>query len=321
MLIYIIDVTDGFEKGIVRVIVTLLQQRTQKTFWSDFMIIRKLIRSLYDPEQIFVINLPNCSALSDALLPPATKLGQGYVFTGVCDSVHKGGVSASVHTGIPHHPGSRHHPRADPPGSRHPLEQTPPPGSRHPPKQTAPRSRPPTTEHAGRYSKCVGGMHPTRMQSCYHLQTKFAKVMFLQVSVCPQGEGGMRGWQGGACVVAKGACMVVGGGGACVVARGRLRGCRGHVWLQWGTCMVVGGVCGCGGHAWLQGGMHGCRGHVWLLGACMVVGGHAWLLGGVHGCRVVYVGYDEIRSMSERYASYWNAFLYCYRSKSSKSSF
>ena len=26
------------------------------------------------------------------LLPPATKLGQGYIFTGVCDSVHRGGV-------------------------------------------------------------------------------------------------------------------------------------------------------------------------------------------------------------------------------------
>ena len=30
------------------------------------------------------------------LLPPATKLGQGYVFTGVCDSVH-GGVPDQVH--------------------------------------------------------------------------------------------------------------------------------------------------------------------------------------------------------------------------------
>ena len=29
------------------------------------------------------------------LLPPATKLGQGYVFTRVCDSVHRG-VSVSV---------------------------------------------------------------------------------------------------------------------------------------------------------------------------------------------------------------------------------
>ena len=31
------------------------------------------------------------------------------------------------------------------------------------------------------------GMHPTGMHSCYHLQTKFAKVMFLHMCVCPQG--------------------------------------------------------------------------------------------------------------------------------------
>ena len=41
---------------------------------------------------------------------------------------------------------------------------------------------------------------------------------------------------------------------------------------------------------------------VWLLGACMVVGG-------MRGCRGACVGYDDIRSMSGRYASYWNAFL------------
>ena len=68
------------------------------------------------------------------LLPPATKLGQGYVFTGVCDSVHRG-VSASVHAGI-HTP---------PAGSSHPLGADTP----FPPKQTTPcgadplRSRPP----------------------------------------------------------------------------------------------------------------------------------------------------------------------------------
>ena len=40
----------------------------------------------------------------------------------------------------------------------------------------------------------------------------------------------------------------------------------------------------------------------WLpgVGACVVVGG---------AC----VGYDEIRSMSGRYASYWNAFLFSVR--------
>ena len=70
--------------------------------------------------------------------------------------------------------------------------------------------------------------------------------------------------------------------------------------------MVVGGMHGYGGCAWLCGGMRGCRGacmvaggcgwgvcvfvggHVWLKesfgGKCMV-GGHAWLLGGVRRTR------------------------------------
>ena len=59
----------------------------------------------------------------------------------------------------------------------------------------------------------------------------------------------------------------------------------GRAWL-WGACVVAGG-------AWLQEGMHGCGGE----GACVVAG----------GC--VVAGYDEIRSMSGRYASYWNVFL------------
>ena len=87
----------------------------------------------------------------------------------------------------------------------------------------------------------------------YRSQTKFAKVMFLQVSVCPHG--------GGACVVA--------GGWVCVVALG------GHVWLlrggmhgSWGgACMVA------------PGGVHGFFG-----GACMVFSGGAWFFpGGMRG--------------------------------------
>ena len=56
-------------------------------------------------------------------------------------------------------------------------------------------------------------------------------------------------------------------------------------------------------------------------GVCVVfAGGHAWFLpGGVHGfcwgacvvfARGACVEYDEIQSMSGRYACYWNAFLY-----------
>ena len=66
-----------------------------------------------------------------------------------------------------------------------------------------------------------------------------------------------------------------------------------------------------GGCAWLltggvcvvapRGGMRGCS---WR-GACVVAPGGACMVapGGVRGF------FDEIRSMSGRYASYWNAFL------------
>ena len=155
----------------------------------------------------------------------------------------------------------------------------------------------------------------------YRPQTKFAKVMFLQVSVCPQGGAcmvargeacmvapgeGVRGCSGGACMVARGACMVAPGGHVWLL-QGGMCGCSG------GACMVApGGVCGCsgGGHAWFFGG------HAWFfLGVCMVFAGGAcvvfsrgcvWFFPGGGAC----IGYDEIRSMSGRYASYWNAFLF-----------
>ena len=100
----------------------------------------------------------------------------------------------------------------------------------------------------------------------------------------------------------------------------------GHAWFYsggvcgfiWGMCMVL--FRGhawfySGGHAWFYlGGMHG-----FIRGACMVLfGGHAWFyLGGMCGfiwggmCGFFsFFGYNEIRSMSGRYASYWNAFLF-----------
>ena len=92
---------------------------------------------------------------------------------------------------------------------------------------------------------------------------------------------------GGACVVAP--------GGACMVARGGMRGCwggmcgcsGGHVWFYLGACVVL-----------FRGGMHG---FIW--GACVVL-----FRGGMRGF-FRFFGYNEIRSMSGRYASYWNAFL------------
>ena len=70
------------------------------------------------------------------------KLGQGNVFTGICDSVYRG-VAASVHAGIPS-------PGVDTPQSRH-----------------LPGADTPCAEHAGKYGQHAGGTHPTGMQSCY----------------------------------------------------------------------------------------------------------------------------------------------------------
>ena len=105
-------------------------------------------------------------------------------------------------------------------------------------------------------------------------------------------RGGMRVCSGEVCVVAPGGHAWLLLGGACMVAPG---GC---------ALLLPGGMCGCS-----RGGVCGC-----FQGVCIVApGGHVWLLlggacvvapGGVHGF------FDEIRSMSGRYASYWNAFLF-----------
>ena len=61
--------------------------------------------------------------------------------------------------------------------------------------------------------------------------------------------------------------------------------------------------------AW--GGMHGCSGGMY---GCSRGGMHGILQGvGVHGFWGGMHGFfDEIQSMSGRYASYWNAFLFHY---------
>ena len=113
----------------------------------------------------------------------------------------------------------------------------------------------------------------------YRLQTKFAKVMFLHMSVS-------HSVHRGACMVARGRAWLLGG----------VHGCGGHAWL-WGACMVARGC------AWLQGGMCGCEGHAWLWGACtvawgacVVAGGCAWLQGAcmVAGAWVVAGGIHGI---------------------------
>ena len=99
-----------------------------------------------------------------------------------------------------------------------------------------------------------------------------------------------------------GACVVAKGWGHAWLGVGAVCGYQGGVWLL-GACMVAGEVCGCWGVCMVAGevcvvagGVHGCRGGVWLQGRTCV-------------------GYDEIRSMSRQYASYWNAFLFILKFK------
>ena len=99
-----------------------------------------------------------------SLLPAATKLGQGNIFTPVCDSVNRGGTWSGPRGGTwqtPPRPGTpppRDQTRHTPPQTRPPQDQTPPqPGTPPllPPDQTPPPpdqtpSRSSTT--SGRYA-------------------------------------------------------------------------------------------------------------------------------------------------------------------------
>ena len=91
---------------------------------------------------------------------------EGYIFTGVCLSMG-GGVSGSVHAGIPPPqeqtpPGTRHPPGADtlPPP---PREEQTPPWEQTPPRSTPPRNRHPLPRET---ATVADGTHPTGMHSC-----------------------------------------------------------------------------------------------------------------------------------------------------------
>ena len=115
-------------------------------------------------------------------------------------------------------------------------------------------------------------------------------------------------------VLFRGACMVLFGGHAWFYLGG-------HAWFYSGVCawFYPGGV-----HGFIWGGMHGFIWgvHGFIRGACVVLfGGHAWfysggmcgfIWGGMRGFSSFF-GYNEIRSMSGRYVSYWNAFLFRFK--------
>ena len=84
------------------------------------------------------------------LLPATTKLGQGNVFTGICDSVQRGVCLSACWDTTPQEqtpPEDQTPLGADTPPDHTPWEQTPP-GSRHPQEQTPSQTRhPPWSRH------------------------------------------------------------------------------------------------------------------------------------------------------------------------------
>ena len=177
--------------------------------------------------------------------------------------------------------------------------------------------------------------------SFYRPQRSWGKVIFSEACVnnsvhrggvhgCSGGgvhgctRGGMHGFIRG--------CMVLFGGHAWFYSGGVWFYLGGHAWFYLGGHAWFYS----GGHVWfysgggfIRGGVHGFiqqRGACMVLfsrgacvvlfsrGACMVLfsRGACMVLfsrGGPHGF-FSFSGYDEIRSMSGRYASYWNAFLF-----------
>ena len=82
---------------------------------------------------------------------PQTKLREGYVFTAVCDSVHRGVCLSACWDTTPLNQAP---PGADTPQSRHPHEAPHPPGSRHTPLRGAGTNPPPPEQTLPLHCAC-----------------------------------------------------------------------------------------------------------------------------------------------------------------------
>ena len=225
-----------------------------------------------------------------SLLPPANIVCEGYVFTGVFHSVHRGGMHGRGACMV---------------GGVHGMECAWWGGGMHG-----------GGVHGGEGACMVGvcmaggcvwqGVHGRGMHGRGDVWWEACVAgEHVWQGVCMAGGACMTGVCMAGCTHDREVCMTgeisgglggvhgCSGGHACVVAPG------GHVWL------LLGGVCGCSrGHAWLlPGGVHGCSQggmHSYPQEACMVARrGHVWLLPGGHAWDKMRYG-DTINQWSVR---------------------
>ena len=105
------------------------------------------------------------------LYRPQRSCGQGYVFTRVCDSVHKGGGSPGRENPPPRQGRTPppHRTRETPRAGRTPLDQETPPGRENPPptrQNPPPGPGRPSGKQTPEYGLRAAGTHPTGMHSC-----------------------------------------------------------------------------------------------------------------------------------------------------------
>ena len=135
-----------------------------RNFVSRLLILTETNRASLNQHLYLCHPPPTTWMVNDAFLPAATKLGQGNVFTGVCDSIHRGGVCLRACWDASH-PLPRTRDPSPFPGPGRPL----PPGPGRPPQDQAdpPRTRQtPPGKQTPVYGQWAAGTHPTGMHSC-----------------------------------------------------------------------------------------------------------------------------------------------------------
>ena len=116
---------------------------------------QRLILLMYDVQKsVCIVHVSPYSVYvsvsSESLLPAATKLGQGNVFTAVCDSVNRGGMRQTPPQEADSPPKKQTpSPRSRPPP---PKKQTPPPKEADPPRPQETDPPPGILSMSGRYA-------------------------------------------------------------------------------------------------------------------------------------------------------------------------
>ena len=117
----------------------------------------------YHNDKCIMINPPRAyhnGGVNENLTPATTKLGQGNIFTSVCQEFCPQGGRGCLPQGMLGY---------TPPDQTPPWDQTHPPGSRSPPDQTPPEQTPPTGKQTAAYGQRAAGTHITETHSCFIL--------------------------------------------------------------------------------------------------------------------------------------------------------